>query len=102
MAQKYKPTSGDFVKLVEKDLPELELTYEEVTSVGFTQMKKKKHAKMQLLINSYFKSIHMQIKHIKYDTIEIQLYLKSELFTKDNAKTLTALHSQCFGGIKSN
>ena len=37
LAQKVKPTSGDFVKLVETDLAELELTYEEAISAGFTK-----------------------------------------------------------------
>ena len=41
LAQQENPTKGDFVKLVEKNLQELGLTYEQVTSNDMTKLKLK-------------------------------------------------------------
>ena len=40
-AQKETPTSGDFVQLVEKDMKDLEITYEEITQCSRVDLKKK-------------------------------------------------------------
>ena len=40
-AQKFNPTSGDFVKLVEKDMMDLGTTYDEITSKNKEYLKKK-------------------------------------------------------------
>ena len=45
---------------------------------------------------------HNKVKHIQYDNLEIQPYLKSNLFTSKEACMLTALRSQCVRGIKCN
>ena len=44
-------------------------------------------------------SSHKKNKLIKYETLEIQPYIKSELFTQNHALILTSLRSQCVRGI---
>ena len=43
-------------------------------------------------------SRHKKVKHINYPTLNIQPYLTSDLVSQENAKTLTALRSQCVKG----
>ena len=82
LAQKEKPTWRDFVKLVEYDLKELGISYEQVISTEMTKQKLKIIARnaafIQLLQQQ---SSHKKVKHIPYETSEIQPYLKSALFT---------------------
>ena len=44
LAQKDQPTNGDFVKLVEKDLSDLGLSFEDITS-GKIDLKKQQNKK---------------------------------------------------------
>ena len=103
LAQKEKPTRGDFVKLVENDLKELGISYEQAISTEMTKQKLKIIARnaafIQLLQQQ---SSHKKVKHIPYKTLEIQPYLKSALFTQKDVKILTALRSHCLKGIKMN
>ena len=50
-------------------------------SAAFTQLKE-------------LQKSHNKVKHIQYDTLEIQPYLKSNLFTSKEACMLTALRSK--------
>ena len=103
LAQKEKPTRGDFIKLVEKDLKDFGITYEEVTSTKMTKQKLKiiaTNAAFSQLLEK--QSSHKKVKHIPYPNLEIQQYLKSSLLTQNEMKTLTALRSHCLKGIKLN
>ena len=70
VAQKENPTRGDFIKLIEKDLKDLSLTYEEIiaNSISKVKFKRKTRAKNaafeQLLLTQ---NTHKKVKHIKYD-----------------------------------
>ena len=103
LAQKTSPTQGDLIKLVEKDLLELGISFEEAIT---SQMSKDK---IKILARTAaFKDLlqrkdnHMKVKHNMYDKWEIQPYLKSDIFTEKETHTLTALRSQCTRGIKTN
>ena len=50
LVQKNNPTRGDFIKLVEKDLTDLGITYEQVISSKMTKQKLKKLQGIPLLI----------------------------------------------------
>ena len=103
LAQRNNPVQGDFVKLVEKDLKDLGMTYEQVTSSQMTKSLLKSHAK-----DAAFEKLkeiqcsHKKVKHIVYTSLKTQPYLKSDLFTQSEVETLTALRSHCLRGIKDN
>ena len=103
LAQKETPTQGDFAKLIEKDLKELNITYEEAISNRITKKKLK-----TLATNAAFKQLqeklqsHKKVKHLKYEALKIQPYLTSDMFTQDDRKTLTALRSHCVKGVRHN
>ena len=65
-AQKENPTKGDFIKLIEKDLKDLTLTYEETITNSITKVKLKtisKNAAFKQLLHTL--STHKNVKHIK-------------------------------------
>ena len=71
-AQKENPTRGDFIKLIEKDLKDLNITYEEIITNSISKVKLKTLAKNaafeQLLLTL---NTHRKVKHIKYDALDI-------------------------------
>ena len=102
-AQKEDPTSGDFVKLVGKDLELLEITHEELTLGNITKQKIKlaaKSAAFNFLQNK--KGNHEKVRHIHYESLKLQEYLTSELFSTKEAQMLTALRSHCIRGVRHN
>ena len=103
MSQKETPTKGDFIQLIEKDLKALNITYEETITNRISKLKLKTIAKsvaFKVLLET--QSTHKKVKHINYPTLNIQPYLTSDLVSQDNAKTLTALRSQCVKGVRHN
>ena len=103
LAQQENPTRGDFVKLVTNDLEVLGVTYEEVISGNMTKKKLKEIVQdvafRQLL---ELQKSHIKIKHITYDTLQLQSYLASEILTQKDREMLTLLRSQCVRGIRKN
>ena len=91
------------MKLVEKNLQELGLTYEQVTSNEMTKLKLKTHVR-----NVAFEQLlqqqrsHKKVKANIYTNFKIQSYLQSEMLTQKEKEMLTALRSHCVRGIKHN
>ena len=103
LAQLDKPTNGDFVNPVKKDLMMLGISYDEATSTNMSKKMLKEHATsvaFEKLLS--IQKTHSKIKDIKYEVLETQTYLKSQLFSTRQANMLTALRSHCVRGIKSN
>ena len=106
-AQKERPTKGDFVTLVETDLKKLGMTYQEVASETMTPKMLKtalknnaKSAALGELLQDISKSTKAQ--NLKYNKLEIQDYLKSDKFSREEASMLTALRSKCVKGIRAD
>ena len=59
-----------------------------------------------IAISAAFKTLlekqntHKKVKHINYQTLNVQSYLTSDILSQDNAKLLTALRSQCVKGVR--
>ena len=103
LAQKNNPVQGDFVKLVQNDLKELGLTYEQVSSSKMTKIALKSHAR-NVAFNKLkeIQSKHTKVKHINYSIFQTQPYLQSEIMSQSEAEILTAVRSHCLRGIKDN
>ena len=105
MAQKDLPNKGDFEKLVEKDLEDINITQTQVESFDRTTLKKilKKHA-----TNAAFDQLrtiqakHSKVKHIFYESLQLQPYLKSENICSQESHALTALRSRCVKSVRMN
>ena len=96
LAQKEQPTRGDFVKLVEKDLSDIVISYEEALQSDMTKEKLKKLARnlaFRQLPNQ--QSEQKKVKQIKYMTLTLQPYLDSEILKEKETTLLTALRSNC-------
>jgi hypothetical protein len=102
-AQKEDPTNGDFAKLVTKDLELLGFTEAELLSNNISKLKLKisaTNAAFSFLQNT--QTLHKKVKHIKYESMKVQEYLTSEIFSTKEANMMTALRSHCVRGIKHN
>ena len=105
IAQRDDPTSGDFVKLVEKDMEDLNVTYEQVASMDKIKLKKTLKSNAT---NAAFQELkeklkkHKSVKHMKYEHFEIQSYLQSKILHPEEAHVVTALRSQCVKNVRSN
>ena len=104
-AQKETPTSGDFVKLVEQDMKDLGVSYEEVAQ--YTKVDLKKKLKV-LATNASFVELkkkllqHKKVKHIEYKSLQLQPYLTSPNIHKEEAHVITACRSKCVKNVRSN
>ena len=105
LAQKENPTFGDFVNLAQQNMKDLGITYEYIVSSDKKDLKSvlKKNA-----TNAAFTSLktellkHKKVKHIQYDSFDIQPYLRSENLHTEEKQTITALRSQCVRNIRNN
>ena len=98
-----KPTSGDFVTLVRKDLEMLGMSYEEATSSDVTKKILKTVATSVAFKNLYSTlKTHTKVNDIQYEALKIQPYLKSPLISTKEAIMLTSLRSHCVRGVKTN
>ena len=104
-AQKETPTAGDFVLLVEKDMQELGVSYEEITQCSKVDLKKKLKV---CATNASFHELkkrllqHKKVKHIQYTSLQLQPYLTSPNIHKEEAHILTACRSKCIKNVRSN
>ena len=89
--------------MIERDLEELHITYEDVITNTITKQKLK-----TLATNAAFGKLKekleslKKVRHLIYKSLEIQPYLLSDILSQDDRKTLTALRSQCVKGIRHN
>ena len=107
MAQKHSPNQSDFVTLVTKDLSDLNISYEEVTSENISKYQLKKKLKLSALSAALKQlkeelSTHTKLRHISYPKLEMQSYLGSEVLTLDEIHQLTAFRSQCVRGVRTH
>ena len=104
-AQKEYPTSGDFVKLVEQDMEDLNITYTQIQNSDKMALKAslKKNA-TNVAFNSLKSKLmkHKKVKHIKYESLKIQPYLRSNILHTKEKETLTALRSKCVRNVRFN
>ena len=104
-AQKQDPTPGDFIKLVEKDMLELDITMKYVEESTKVDLKKALKASAT---NASFAGLkkkllkHKKVKQIQYDLLEMQPYLRSEKLQAEERQTITALRSKCVRSVKTN
>ena len=101
IAQQEKPTPGDFVQLVKKDLDMLGISYEEATQGTKKELKITANIVAFNVLKDMLKT-HSKVKQIQYEVFEIQPYLKTNLITIKETNMLTALRSKCIRGIKCN
>ena len=98
-AQQENPVKGDWVQLLEKDLEMLGMVLNE------DKVKELSKAQYKTEIKSRVKSVviellqkkqeeHTKIKHIKYEKLSMQKYLKSHMFNSHEASTLISLRSR--------
>ena len=107
IAQKENPNKGDFIQLVSKDLTNVGLTYDEVTShklssqeVKFKVKTSAKNAAFSQLYDDLRK--HTKVKHITYKKLELQSYLKSNILSYREMGILTSFRSKCTKNIRMN
>ena len=106
-AQKKNPVQGDFAKLVEKDLRSFELTHEEVASTTMTKTALKKELRIKAKKLAFVELMSKlqqgtKGKDLKYNSLEMQDYLKSDKLNIKDKNTMTALRTKCVKGIRSN
>ena len=103
LAQRENSSKGDFAQLVEKDLKDFGISYENLSSGGITKIKLKTMAEEKAFESLLLKQKdHSKVRTIKYDELKMQQYLKSEGFNQKEAKMLTSLRSNCVKGIRHN
>ena len=104
-AQKENPTSGDFVKLVEQDMEDLDITYTQIQNSDKVTIKAslKKNATIAAFNSLKSKLVkHKKVKHIHYESLKIQPYLRSNILHTKEKETLTALRSKCVRNVRIN
>ena len=104
-AQKENPTSGDYVKLVEQYMEDLNITYTQIQNSDKVTMKAslKKNATF-VAFNSLKSKLmkHKKVKHIHFESLKIQPYLRSNILHAKEKETLTALRSKCVRNVRIN
>ena len=98
---------GDYCRLVAADQErfQVSLSEEEVRNTSSKLYKKYVKEKVNKSAFEYLISVqksHSKIRSIKYSKLEMQPYMKSELFSKDNISLLFSLWSRTVRGIKSD
>ena len=104
--QERNPSPGDYSVLVKNDCDKLGMVYDE----NFVITKRdeyKTFIKKNIRKNAFSelqnrKQELSKIKVIKYDSLEIQPYIKSSLFSNDDVGLLAALRSHMVSGIRCN
>ena len=106
LAQKEKPTQGDFVKILLQDLERFGLSYDEVACETMSKprlrkvlRKKAKELSFEELVVSMQRSTKVQ--SIRYRQLEAQPYLLSDM-TDEEKEMLTAIRSRCIREVKAN
>ena len=108
-AQMENPTIGDYIELVKRDFEmigeEINVNEIEQTSVNsYKRFIKNKIRKAALKYLNDTKDKHSKICNIRYEKLESQKYLTSEMFSDDEVNLLFALRSRaidCKGNFKN-
>ena len=98
-AQKRKPIGGDWVKLVEDDMKLLDI------KLNDNEIKKMKKENFKVFVKkqvdnksfTYLQNLkegHSKVKHIKYQKLEMQKYMKDSKFSINNIKLLFKLRTR--------
>ena len=99
VAQKQDPTQGGFIKLVEKDI-----------TMKYVEESTKKDAKKTLkpsATNASFAVLKKKImkckklKHIQYNFLEMQPYLRRDKLQFEDRQIITALRSKCVRSVQT-
>ena len=104
-AQKDTPTSGDFIQLVEKDMINLNTSYEEIKNTNKILLKKHLKTNATSAAFRYLKGKlhkHKKIKHIQYSSLKMQPYLRNPNIHYEETHVITALRSKCVRNVRSN
>ena len=106
-AQKSSPLEGDYCKLVDTDLSELNL---QLSNLQISQMREQKYkdfvknkvkeAAFKYLMN--LKLGHSKMDEINYSKFELQNYLHCPLFGSEQAQMLLALRTRTVRGVKND
>ena len=107
--QMNNPTVGDFIELIKNDFTmigeKININEIEQTSVrSYKKFIKEKIRKAALKYLNEMKDQHSKIHHIKYEKLETQKYVTSEMFSDEEVNLLFALRSRtvdCKGNFKS-
>ena len=99
IAQKNDPSPGDFVKLVEKDLKNVDINmdYKQIQEMSVEPYKKMVKKKVREAAFRHFKTLqagHSKIMNIQYDELKCQPYMLSTMFTNLEVNLLHALRSR--------
>ena len=106
-AQIESPLSGDFADLVLKDLQMIDLPINLSNIDQYSQLRFKDEVKRKIRIAALkylrqLQSSHTKTKHLKYETLNIQSYLKSSTFSNKETKLLSLLRSRMHPDFKCN
>ena len=106
-AQKNTPTTGDFIKLVQKDLEIIGLEYDEALFCLKTKSELKAIIKKKIR-DAAFEELklvqeqHTKVKDITYKEFKIQPYMVSNKFSTSMVKVLFDMRSSMTRNIKNN
>ena len=106
-AQKADSLPGDFCRLVAEDLVSLDisLTEDQIRIMSTTEYKKHIKEKVRSGALRYLQSVqetHSKVRNIKYSKFEMQPYLCSALFSKENIGMLFSLRSRTVRTIRND
>ena len=107
LAQKRNPTKGDFILLCQDDLKTMKIDanfgmIENLSKQAFKRMVKIKVRNAALSFLLSLKEQHSKVRHIEYKGLEAQNYLKSIIFTNDEASLLFGLRTKTARQFKGN
>ena len=97
-AQMQTPVKGDWIIDVRKNLEELEITdtvdqIQSMSKLKFQKMVNKAVRKNTFKVLTDVKNSHKKVKHIKFENLEMQKYLKSKFLSNYEAKF--AFNARC-------
>ena len=106
-AQKADSLPGDYCRLVAADQEQFQicLSEEEVRNMSSRLYKKYIKEKVNKSAFAHLISVqqnHSKIRSIKYSKFDMQPYMKSDLFSKDDITLLFSLRSRTVRGIKND
>ena len=106
-AQIADPLQGDFCLLVEQDMDmiNLKMTHEEIHKTSKNKLKKIVKQKVRSAAFVYLSSVQAEkskMDNLKYHKLETMEYMKSPLFSRDDASLLLSLRTRCVKGIRSD
>ena len=107
-AQKADPLKGDYCKLVESDMNmiDLKLIEQEITNMSRFEFKTVVRRRTREAVIKYLEEIKetkSKIDGIEYTvSFDLQPYLLSYLFTREESSLLLALRTRCVRGVRSD